>query len=352
MRIHPSSVESPNAKWHIPVAGGLVFLLLLTWLFPRAQEVPPPPPPVPKRAVLVVKTLLTKLQPITQEAVQVEERPVSDLPADALTSFDEVKGRVPEVDLSVGFFVSQSFLLDPATLVKEEPKEVVPVDDCEQKLTQLRNTGLINVPITFTTSTPKRCTRVAVNVANQTGTSMLLVDEGHIEESSGTTGKILVRTEGATALSAAMNKRGALSYFEISGKNPYAGQPLPTAPEVIAFLDPEDPNAEGKEHPGDPEPAHQPSPKEFCSGMAKSGEDILCIGKDGYTYVYDPETGELKEKNPIFSTPKLNNPDKDPFSVLTSGKKNEGKEQAKEKRNDEPTEPEIGLDPLFPLVGG
>lgn len=351
MRIHPSSVESPNAKWHIPVAGGLVFLLLLTWLFPRTPEAPPPPPPVPKRAVLVVKTPLTKLQPIPQEAVQVEERPVSDLPADALTSFDEIKGRVPEVELSVGFFVSQSFLLDPATLVKEEPKEVKPVDDCEQKLTQLRNTGLINVPITFTSSTPKRCTRVAVQVSNQSGTSMLLVDEGYIEESSGTTGKILVRAEGATALSAAMNKRGALSYFEISGKNPYSGQPMPTAPEVIAFLEP--PSVDTGTNTILSQPTANPidDPETFCSGLARSGDEIFCTGKDGHTYLYDPESGQLKRKS-IADFNDLKREEKSLFGTLKSGKKNAGKAPETEKRNEGSTEPPIGLEPLFPLVGG
>lgn len=73
------------------------------------------PPPEPTRAVLVASTALEAGRALGDDAVETAEVPTDVLPDGALTSVDEVAGRVLSGDVSSGSILTQADLLSTDT---------------------------------------------------------------------------------------------------------------------------------------------------------------------------------------------------------------------------------------------
>lgn len=178
---------------------------------------------VPKKTVLIAKSLLKAGEPVTKELVTEESRPLSTLPADALIKFDELQGKVPVGPVPAGYPLASALFVDQKVAVAAKGGEnAVPTENIEM-LEKIR-AETVALSITFTSPAPKKGTRIALSIQGKKGKPALVADEAWIDTSSGNSGQVRVRPEIALFLEEA-KPMGAFSYFDIGidGPNPFKG---------------------------------------------------------------------------------------------------------------------------------
>ncbi len=258
------------------------------------EEAPPPPPPVPTQNVVVTKAPLTAGKDIGAEAITVEARPAPSLPPDAITSLEDLTGKVPAAPIPAGYVLTKTLLTDPPKQV-EPTKEPQREDPCELKLQKLKTQQMLAINVSFSSPAPKRCQQIAANVLTPNGTLMLVATEAYVEQPNGNSANVLVKADAVESLLTAYRKAGSLSYVEIpeGAENPYRGRPIPTVEQVLIAFEPPQPPGPESPNPTPKDPKDPRRLRDFCAGFAKKEDTKYCLGKDGRLYEIDAVTGEL-----------------------------------------------------------
>ncbi len=332
MRVHPTVLQGSKSKIPLIAGGVFVFLLLAANLF--KSEAPALPPPVPMQIVAVAKLSIGVHEAFTPENVGLEERPVSTLPPEPLTVLEELKDKKALGVIPPNSVITRALILDPS--VTTEPAKlaepVAIIDPCDNELAEIRK-HMVSIPITFQSSAPARCTRLAMSVQTPKGIAPI-VDEAIVEKLEGNLVRILVNPDRAPVIDQAKFRGGVFSYVEVPKGvlNPYAGQTVADVAQLASYFG----------DPADLQPKVEEKKEEVdgCTGFAKIGDTIYCT-KEGKVYIYNPETTKLIETKKEYFLKDL--------KPLNNSEQKSGKSL-----KPEPTtaiEEEAELEPLYPVTG-
>lgn len=242
MRVHPIVLAPKAARWHFPLAFGLLFLLLVVTVLrgPRKQVVADQPA-VKMVQVLVAKKTIEPGQPLDKTAFALEKRPINTLPADAITSLDVVKDKVAAGPIPAGYPLAVTLLADPVPVVATSagaPEDVVE-DPVETLLKELEK-DTVAIPLRFTTEAPPRGTRVVVMVPGFKGQPTIVAEDAWVIRGSGREATIRLDPAQALVLHVAKARSdGQFAFIEIAadGVSPYAGKGVTTEEELRKALD-------------------------------------------------------------------------------------------------------------------
>ena len=242
MRVHPIVLAPKAARWHFPLAFGLLFLLLIVTVLrgPRKQVVADQPA-VKMVQVLVAKKTIEPGQPLDKTAFALEKRPINTLPADAITSLDVVKDKVAAGPIPAGYPLAVTLLADPVPLVAtaSEVAEEVTEDPIETLLKELEK-DTVAIPLRFTTEAPPRGTRVVVMVPGFKGQPTIVAEDSWVVRATGREATIRLDPAQALVLHVAKARSdGQFAFIEIAadGVSPYAGKGVSTEEDLRTALD-------------------------------------------------------------------------------------------------------------------
>jgi hypothetical protein len=294
VRVHPTVLRGQNSKNYIVYgAGALVVFLLLINAFPKKE---PPAPVEQMKNVVVAKLELDVSKPIPVDRLVVESRPIRYLPVDHITTLEELKGLVPRTQISKGFPLAKSLLIDPKEIKKEEVAKVEPVtlDACSQKIEQLRSQTVV-VSVRFPNNPPPKCSNVALTLKVPNGALIPIVENAFIESAQGGNSvRMMVTPDKAMLLQRAVEE-GQLLYVEVNEgvMNPIANKTIGSVEELIQIIRPQAAKA------ADAPPPPEKDNYDICQGWAREGNELICIGKDRRLYKPDKKTGQLVVTGPF-----------------------------------------------------
>lgn len=101
-------------------SGCLVFFLMSR----QAQQ--PGQLPIPTRKVVVAVQDLPAGTPIVPDAVTLMEKPVNEVPADALSSLEKTRGKLAAVDIYRGDIITEEMLTTKEKILQEKPIYMIP----------------------------------------------------------------------------------------------------------------------------------------------------------------------------------------------------------------------------------
>ncbi len=101
-------------------SGCLVFFLV------SRQGQPPGQLPVPTRKVVVAVQDLPAGTPIVPDAVTLMEKPINEVPADALSSLEKTRGKLAAVDIYRGDIITEEMLTTKEKILAEKPISMIP----------------------------------------------------------------------------------------------------------------------------------------------------------------------------------------------------------------------------------
>jgi len=243
MRIHPGQITPGLSKWQLPLAGGLLLLLLIVMAFRGSKETTIVQQPVMEKRldVVVAQARIEAGQPLENAKLVMEQRPVSTLPADAITSLQVLKGKVAAGPIPAGYPLAMALLADPVVVLPVENKpepEVMPEDPVDTLLRQIES-ETVALPVTFTSAPPPRGSRVAVTLSNMRGESVVVVEECWVASSSKDR-EATLRLEPAKALLLqSARKFGNFGFIALAteGPSPYAGQAVSSLEDLKSILE-------------------------------------------------------------------------------------------------------------------
>lgn len=226
MRVHPNTIGSSNTRWHFPVAVVLLLGVLITNVMRGSDNTADAALQMSMKPVVVVVTALERGKEITKEMLKRELRPASTLPADIVTEWSEIEGRVPVGLVPAGYPLAKALLVFPSEQVEQSSTVQVPevVDPFIEKLKKLEpSTVAISIP--FNGPAPQRGARVALSLKGDQNRSALIADEVWVEKAMGVTARVRVKPTTALYLEEAKSL-GTFSYFVLSeeGESPFKDQ--------------------------------------------------------------------------------------------------------------------------------
>lgn len=101
-------------------SGCLVFFLM------SRQVQQPGPAQVPTRKVVVAVQDLPAGTPIVPDAITLMEKPVTEVPADALASLEKTRGKLAAVDIYRGDIITEEMLTTKEKILREKPIYMIP----------------------------------------------------------------------------------------------------------------------------------------------------------------------------------------------------------------------------------
>ena len=240
MRVHPTVLAPKVSKWHLPVAFGvLIFLLGLNLFRGPSRAAVAVQAPVEKRLeVLVAKEFIDAGQPFEKAAIVFEQRPVTTLPADVVTSMDVLKQKVAAGPIPAGYPLAKSLIADAVPVVQTVGKENLAVegeDPIESILKEIE-AETVAVQVNFENVGPPRGTRIAV-MANRRGSGdgnpLIVVEDCWVAKTADRVSTLRVDSSRALILTTAMSA-AELSYIEIprEGGSPFLNQGIRTVAEL------------------------------------------------------------------------------------------------------------------------
>ena len=225
MRVHSTEEKKSGGNRYTPVIVFLLVAILATNLFRGGESKPDASAAVdvPKKTVLVAKTLLKAGEAVAKEAVADESRPLSTLPADAVVKLEELQGKVPVGPIPAGYPLAKALFVDQKVAAAAKGGEnAIPTENIEM-LERIR-AETVALSITFTSPAPKKGTRIALSIQGKKGKPALVADEAWVDTNSGNSAQVRVRPEIALFLEE-VKPLGTFSYFDIGidGSSPYKG---------------------------------------------------------------------------------------------------------------------------------
>lgn len=240
MRVHPTVLAPKVSKWHVPVAFGvLVFLLGLNLFRGPSKPAVAVQAPIEKRLeVLVAKEFIEAGQPFEKAAIVFEQRPVTTLPADVVTTMDVLKQKVAAGPIPAGYPLAKSLIADAVPVVQTSGKQdagAISEDPIDTILKEIES-ETVAVQVTFDNSAPSRGARIAV-MANRRGVGdgnpLIVVEDCWVSKSTDKVATLRVDSSRALILTTAMSS-AVLSYIEIpkEGASPFLNQGIKSVPEL------------------------------------------------------------------------------------------------------------------------
>ena len=243
MRVHPSGVSSSINKWQFPIAVGLLLLLLGVVMFrgPKERVVATQAAPSEKKvSVVVARSKIETGQALDKADVVLQERPISTLPADAISSLDALKSKVAAGPIPAGYPLALALLADPVVVLpvqESKVKDLIPESPIDTLLREIES-ETVALPTSFNAAAPARGARLAVTIANTRGESIVLAEDCWVASSNGR--DAVLRVEPARALFMQSAKGfGAFGFIELptDGPSPYAGKAVSGMEELKQRLE-------------------------------------------------------------------------------------------------------------------
>ncbi len=281
MRVHPTSVSSSWSKWQFPIGAGVLAILLLAVIFRGpSRQVAAAPVPVEKRIqVAIAHSKIETGQPLEKADIRLEERPISTLPADVITSLDALKNKVAAGPIPAGYPLAVALLASPIVVVPQDSISDSPEDPVETLLKEIEP-ETVAVPVDFNTIPPGRGRRIAVAFLQQGKSPIMLAEEAWIV---GVTGReATVRVEPSRALILQVAKgAGKFSFIELpmDGASPFVGQAVKSLEDFQALVS------------GDAKDARRAAANEKPAKGARS-KGYAWVTGEGRRYALD-ENGEI-----------------------------------------------------------
>ena len=216
-----------NNKWQFPAAFVLLLVLLVATIIRGPQEVvvaKPVAPKIKRISVVVVKKPIKAGDRLDRANLVMEQRPVNTVPADVVTAFSALKGKVAAGPIPAGYPLAQALLVDPKPVeVASNEAEEPEVDPLDLLLEEIKR-DTVAVPLLFSSTAPPRGTRVALALSGAKGDTVLVLDDAWVSEASGARATLRVEPTRALFLQSA-RKLGKFSFIEIpsEGSSPYSG---------------------------------------------------------------------------------------------------------------------------------
>ncbi|MCB0309740.1 MAG: SAF domain-containing protein [Bdellovibrionales bacterium] len=247
MRVHPSALSSSLNKWQFPAVLGFLFVLLLIIIFRGPKEtVEAAPAPTEKLIdVLVAYQKIEAGQPFESADIRLDKRPINTLPADAISSFEDIKGKQAAGPIPKGYPLAVALLAEPVPLLnveQEAPPEVFEEDPIDTLLKEIES-ETVALPLVFASIPPPRGSRMAITLANNRGETIIVAEECWVSSVSGR--EAVLRLDPARALLMQSAKSyGAFGFIElpIDGPSPYAGSAVNNLEELKTRLQGNEPN--------------------------------------------------------------------------------------------------------------
>jgi len=278
MRVHPSSISSSFSKWQIPIAIVLLVILLLVVAFrgPKQKIVTQAAPTEKKVQVVVARAKIEAGQPLEKADVVLEQRPMSTLPADAITALDTLKNKVAAGPIPAGYPLAMALLADPVVVLpKDENKgSQEPTENPIDILLKQIEPETVALSLAFNTTPPGRGARMAVTLANSRGESIIVAEECWVASATGR--EAVVRLDPVKALLIQSSKGfGVFGFIEIptEGASPYAGKAIGSLEELRERLEGKQPIVTDKM----PKTAKK---MQGCSWIPGEGRKY-CLDQDG-----------------------------------------------------------------------
>ena len=248
MRVHPSIITNSSAKWYFP-ASVIVLLAILGMNIVRGpnKSATASMPDQASRQVIVAKVALLPGKKLSKEMLMIDTRPLSTLPGDVVTQWDEVSSQVPLGPIPAGYPLAKALFTDPKEFNKTQTS--APTQQqlaatanalAEARLSPVRE-RTVAVSLALKGARPEPGSRVALSLQGPKGNSALVCDEAWIELSDPKSTEILVRVKPVMALFLEEIKSfGTFSYLVIAdqGESPFAGQTLASVKELREKLIP------------------------------------------------------------------------------------------------------------------
>lgn len=238
MRVHPSVLAPRINKWQLPIAG-VVGLILLIGFFSSGSKSEPAKPVEKRIDVVVVKEAVQPGQPIDKANLVLEQRPVSTLPSDVVTSFEAVTNKVAAGPIPARYPLSTAFLADPVTVSAPEnnDEQATPEDPLESMLKEIEREK-VSVPVTFVTDAPPRGARVAVTLTKGPGEAILVLEEAWISKSASREASILVEPNQALIIQSARSYGNfGFMILPAEGTSPYVGKGVKSEQELKLLVE-------------------------------------------------------------------------------------------------------------------
>lgn len=239
MRVHPTVLRSANAKWHFPVAVLLLLGVIVSNLMRGSDSTADAASQLPMKQVVVVKANLERGQELSKDMFVLQNRPVATLPADHVTSWEEIQGKVPVGLVPAGFPLAKALLADPKSLEKEKPSQPAKQaenpaknDPFAKRLKKIEK-STVAIGVNFGAAAPPRGARAALSLKSAKGRSALVAEEVWVEFSNNKFARLRVPPTTALFIEEAASL-GTFSYFLISeeGASPFAGQAVKNIDEL------------------------------------------------------------------------------------------------------------------------
>ncbi len=239
MRVHPTVLRSANAKWHFPVAVLLLLGVIVSNLMRGSDSTADAADRGSLKQVVVVAKALTKGQELKKEMFVLQNRPINTLPADHITGWEEIEGKVPLGVVPAGYPLAKALLADPKELDKDKPKvveapkkEAEKADPFTKRLKELSKTT-VAVGVDFNSAAPPRGARAAISLKGAKGRTVLVADDAWVESSTKKFAQLRVPTSTALFIEEA-KAFGRFSYFLINeeGQSPFEGQAVKNIDEL------------------------------------------------------------------------------------------------------------------------
>jgi len=356
VRVHPTVVHTSNTRWHFPVAIVLLVLVLLSNLYKGARSTANAVPEVKLTTVVVARAALESGKLINKESLALENRPVTNVPSDAIRSFDEVVGKVATGPILPGYALVKPQIAEPKGSAAEEKAKANSVADeaLQQKLALVAK-DTIGLNIVFQNSVPPKGSRIAVSLQGKSGVSSVVAAEAWVENVvDKQTATIKVRPPVALFLQDA-KALGTFSFFIVpeEGPSPFAGDTVSDIAKLREKLLGEQGKARASQTTARSESAPTEKKKggDFSGYAWVSGQGVkYSIDGKGKLYVIDGtgavnplyDYGDSRARAPSEAEPAQDLPEK----AMTTLEHYREVQEATHKRA--PGEVRTGLETIFP----
>ena len=243
MRVHPSVFAPATLKWQLPAALGIIVLLLAAAVLrrPDSEVVVQAVATEKKIEVIVARSKIEAGQPLEKADVALEMRPVSTLPADAISSLDSLKNKVAAGPIPAGYPLALALLADPVVTMPEAPHidSNLPIESPVDLLLKEIEGETVALPVVFNATPPQRGARMAVTISNTKGGSIIVAEECWVANNANGR-EAVVRLNPAKALILQAAKAyGTFGFIELptEGPSPYAGSAVTSLEEVRERLE-------------------------------------------------------------------------------------------------------------------
>lgn len=227
------------------MAFGLLFILLIINIL-RPRPAPPPPviaPMVEKKIeVVIARQSIETGQSLDKANLVLEQRPISTLPADAVTSFAVLKSKVAAGPIPAGYPLAQALLADPVQVVPAQEEPIEQEDPFDSLLKEIEK-DTVALSLSLPAGAPPRGARIAITITKPGGDPVIVVEDCWVAQSNSKDAVLRLEASQALLLQSARSY-GGFGYIELplEGPSPYAGKGVRSMSELRDLI-------EGKKNP-------------------------------------------------------------------------------------------------------